>query len=253
MVEKKKWFEVEIPSVGQKIKLFAFNIGELDGRFVKLDLTRILRGKSIEAVVKIKVDKERAVGDIIKMSLLGFYIRRMMRTNVSYVEDSFSTDANDSILRIKPFMITRKKVTRAVRNALRIAAKKYIEDFVKERDSEKIFSDIVGGRLGKELSLKLKKIYPLALCEIREIHIEKFKEGVIVEKIKEAAAEKPQREKTQIEEIEEEQARKQKENEEKKDEIKEEKKEVKEEKKEVKEEKKEVKEEKKEVKEEKKE
>ena len=38
-------------------------------------------------------------------------------------------------------------------------------------DYEEIFSDLLSGKFQKTLSLKLKKIYPLSLCEIKDIYI----------------------------------------------------------------------------------
>ena len=180
--DKKKFFEVEIPALRQKLKLLAYSIEQIDNKNIKLDLTRMLRGQSMEALVKVKVKDAKAEGKILKLSVLGFFIRRMMRKSISYVEDSFSAESLDSQLKLKPFLITRKKVTRAVRNALRVECKSYLSDYIKDKDSESIFSDIISGRLQKSLSLKLKKVYPLALCEIREIKIEKEKQ-VEVEKV----------------------------------------------------------------------
>jgi len=188
--EKKKFFDVKIPEIQTKIKLLAYQIEQINNRNVKLDLTRMLRGQSMEALIKISVKDGKATGEIRKISVLGYYIRRMMRTSISYVEDSFSAESSDAILRIKPFLITRKKVTRAVRKALRNEAKRFITEEIKNKTTEEIFSEIIGTRFQKTLSLKLKKIYPLALCEIREIKIEKDKEKVQVEKVKETNVEK---------------------------------------------------------------
>lgn len=186
--ERKKFFEVEIPLIRTKIKLMAHEISQLNNRNVKLDLTRMLRGQSMEALIKIIVEENKARGKIARLTVLGFSIRRMMRKSISYVEDSFSAESLDSFLRIKPFLITRKKVTRAVRTALRNEANKYLKEYAKENSTEKIFSDIINNQLQRALSLKMKKIYPLALCEIREIKIEKEKEGVKLEKLKEDMA-----------------------------------------------------------------
>ncbi len=176
MIEKKKFFEVEIPNLNLKIKALAGNLSSLNNRTIKLDLTRILRGKSLEATIQVKAEKEKAVGSIKKLSLLGFYIRRAMRKSISYVEDSFSVVTEKGSLKIKPFMITRKKVSRAVRKALRQGSKEFLVDYVKKLTPEQIFSDIISGKLQKSLSLKMKKIYPLAFCEIREIKLETEKE-----------------------------------------------------------------------------
>jgi len=184
MAEKKKFFDVELPLIKGKIKLLALDIGQLNGRIVKIDMTRSLRGKGLEIIFKVKVKGEKAIGEVIKAYLMQFYIRRMMRKAVSYIEDSFSVESENSILQIKPFLITRNKVIRRVRRALREAAKKYIEEYVQEKNTEEIFSDILSNKFQKTLSLKLKKIYPLALCEIRQIILQKKKEKIKEEKVK---------------------------------------------------------------------
>jgi len=187
--KKKKFWEVEIPLTNTRLDLLAYNIQDLDSKSIKLDLTRQLRGKSIEVMFKIKVEKEKAAAYPKKLTLLPFFIRRMLRKNISYVEDSFSADCSDGTLRIKPFLITRKRVSRAVRKTLREAAREWILEYIKTKNHEAIFSDIIGNRLQKPLSLKLKKIYPLALCEIRMLKIEQLREqeklDIKVEKVKE--------------------------------------------------------------------
>jgi len=191
---KKRFFEVDVPLTNSSLELFAYSVENLKDRTIKLDLTRQLRGKSIEIVFKIKVEKEKAIAEPTKLTLLPFFIKRMLRKSVSYIEDSFSAECKDAIIRIKPLLITRKKVSRAVRKALRDEAKNWIIDYVKNKSCKEIFSDIIGNRLQKPLSLKLKKIYPLALCEIRMLRIEKEKQQeklkISVEKVKKKSEKK---------------------------------------------------------------
>jgi len=173
---RKKFHEIEIPELKTKVKAYASNLESLNNKTIKLDLTRLLRGKSLEATIKIKIEKDKAIGSIIKLSLLNFYIRRAMRKSTSYVEDSFLTEAKDVIVKIKPFLITRKKVSRAVRKTLRETSKEFLINYLKSKKIEEVFYDITSNKLQKTLSLKLKKIYPLALCEIKQISIEKNKQ-----------------------------------------------------------------------------
>lgn len=193
-VKKKKFFEVEIPLMKSKQELLAYSIGDLNDKTIKLDLTRELRGKSIEIVFKIKLDKDKLIASPIKLTLLPFFIRRMLRKNISYVEDSFSTECENAQIRVKPFLITRKKVSRAVRKALRNEAKTWLQDYLKNKSNEAIFSEAISNKLQKSLSMHLKKIYPLALCEIRVLNIEKLREQekleVEVEKIEKKLVEK---------------------------------------------------------------
>lgn len=175
--KKKGFYEVEAPMTAQKIHLYGSSLEEFDGRVITLDLTRSLRGRSLELKMKVNLINGKLKATPIITTLVGSYIRRMMRRGADYVEDSFKIDCRDSISKIKPFLVTRNRVSRAVRNALRINAKKYIEGHVKIRTAKEIFSDIITGKLQKGMSVKLKKIYPLALCEIRIFEVVKEKEG----------------------------------------------------------------------------
>ncbi len=164
---KKKFFDVEIPIIGRPTQLQAYEIPELEGRYIKYDLTRLLKGKSIILTLKVKVNGNEATSTPKKIVLMPYFLRRMMRKGTNYVEDSFSAECKDANLKIKPFLITRRKVSRAVRNALRIKAKEELINYVKDKNAEELFDEILKNQVQKTLSSKLKKIYPLALCELR--------------------------------------------------------------------------------------
>ena len=170
---KKKFFDVEIPIIRRETQLQAYELKDLDGKLIKYDLTRILKGKSLLLQLKVKVEGEKAISIPRELKLLPYYLRRMMRKGTNYVEDSFSTNCKNAQIKIKPFLITRRKVSKAVRKALREKAKEELIKYVKTKDSEEIFEDVLKNQLQKDLSLKLKKIYPLSLCEIRILKVEK--------------------------------------------------------------------------------
>ncbi len=173
MALKKKIFEIEIPLLGSSTNAGAINIQELDNRTVKIDLTRQLRGKSMEAVFVVSVRDNKAYAHCIGMTLLPFYIRRAMRKGISYVEDSFVCHTKDNVLRVKPFLITRREVYRSIRKSLRNNCREFIMAFCSDKGSEEVFDALISGGLQRELSMKLKKIYPLSFCEIRVCKFEK--------------------------------------------------------------------------------
>lgn len=175
--KRKKFIDVNIPLINKETQLYAYDVKDLDGRFIKYDLTRMLRGKSVLLRLEIKVEKDTAIAIPIEMRVLPYFLRRMMRKGTNYVEDSFSTKCKDARVRIKPFLITRKKVSRAVRKALREKAREELIDYMKDRKTETVFEEIFRNQLQKTLSLKLKKIYPLSLCEIRIFKVEEFLES----------------------------------------------------------------------------
>ena len=170
---KKKFFDVEIPIINRETQLQAYELKELDKKLIKYDLTRLLKGKSVLLQLRVRVEKDTATSIPLEMKLLPYYLRRMMRKGTNYVEDSFSVECKDAKIRIKPFMITRRKVSRAVRKALREKAKEELINYVKDKGFEKIFEDTLKNSLQRNLSMVLKKIYPLSLCEIRILKVEK--------------------------------------------------------------------------------
>ncbi|MFA6022974.1 MAG: hypothetical protein WC781_02715 [Candidatus Pacearchaeota archaeon] len=175
-IEKKKFLSVKIPLINKEIELLGLSVEDFEGRFVKFDMTSDLRGKSLELRTKVKVSDGKAEANVLEAYLLGYYIRRMMRKGTDYVEDSFLVQCKDHQVRIKPFLITRKRVSRQIRSALREIAKKEIIEYVKDKTFENLVLDMINNKIQKELNIKLKKIYPLGLCEIRFIGIEDSKE-----------------------------------------------------------------------------
>ncbi len=171
--KKQKFFDVELPILNKQTQLYAFDIDELKGRTVTYDLTRLLRGKSVLLKLDVTVDSERATANPKEYVLLPSFLRRTVRKGASWVEDSFITNAKDGKVRIKLFLITRKKVSREVRKALREKAREETMNYIKEKTTAQLFEDLLQGRIQKPLSLRLKKIYPLSLCEIRFLSVEK--------------------------------------------------------------------------------
>lgn len=170
---KKRFFDVEIPSIRKETQLQAYEIEELEGKLMIYDLTRILRGKNMILQLRVKIKDGEAVALPIQAKLLSSFLKRMVRKGTNYVEDSFSTNCKDAKIRIKPFLVTRRKVSRAIRKSLREKAREDLINYVKEKSAEIIFDEILKNQMQKELSLKLKKIYPLSVCEIRVLKVEK--------------------------------------------------------------------------------
>lgn len=164
---KKEFFEIKAPLTSSRIALYASSMEELEGRVVLLDLTRTLRGKNAELRLKVVKNNDEMVAEPISLILAGSYIRRMMRKGTDYVEDSFVSDCKDGAVVVKPFMITRKRVSREVRKAIRKTSREFLEGYLRIRSGREIFTELMSNKIQRELSLKLKKVYPLALCEIR--------------------------------------------------------------------------------------
>lgn len=213
ITKRRKFIDVEVPIIRSKIELIGNSVEDVENRTIKLDLTRQLKGKSVEAIVKVKLENKKPVAHPEKIKLMSYFIRRMIRKRISYVEDSFECPSQESMILIKPFLITRKRVSRAVRKTLRNKCNNWISDYIAERKDSEIFNDILSNRMQKPLSLALKKTYPLSLCEIRTLEIKRQLRPEEVPKIKPKPVEEKKKETIeegidQLAEIEEERIKK---------------------------------------------
>ena len=170
---KKSFFEVATPLTSAKIQLYASAKEDLENKTIKLDLTKTLRGKSLELKMRIKINEGSLEAHPEEITLVTAHIGRIIRNSTDYCEDSFQAETRDYMTRVKPFLLTRKRVSRTVLNLLRENTKKFLLTYLKTRTANEIFQEIITNKLQKQLSQKLKKIYPLAACEIRVFRIEK--------------------------------------------------------------------------------
>ena len=202
---KKSFYEVATPLTSSKVHLYGTGVESFDGKTVKIDLTRSLKGKSFELRLRVLLREGKLESEPMSLNLAGSYIRKIFRNGIDYVEDSFEAECRDCIARVKPFLMTRRRVSRKVCRALRNDAKSYLSGYLKARTSNEIFSEIMSNKLQKQLFTVLKKVYPLALCEIRVFEIESKKAFEnAAEKVAEKIVEKETAPKAEVSEVKEE-------------------------------------------------
>ena len=198
MAERKKYIEVQIPILNSTEKVLG-TPENLNNKTIKLDLTRQLRGKGLTIKLRIFNQEGTLIAIPNNIELSTSYIRRMMRKRANYVEDSFKTKCADIRATIKPFLITRKKVSRIVRKNLRNTTKEFITEYLKEKDYNEICHEILSGTLQKTMLPKLKKIYPLSFCEIRKFGTKELEKINIKKASKTTVSPEPEIEETQEE------------------------------------------------------
>ncbi|MBP7708325.1 hypothetical protein KA107_01460 [Candidatus Pacearchaeota archaeon] len=205
MAVKKKFIEVEIPILGESLSVLGTE-ETLEGKTIKLDLSRKLRGRGVEIVLVIYNKEGKLVAYPKNLTLMRSYVQRMMRKRISYVEDSFQTTCKDIKITLKPFLITRKKVSRAIRNNLRKTAKEVILEYVKDKTYLEVVSAVLSNNMQRDIHPKLKKVYPLSMCEIRILETSELAKADLTLKAKAAqqdlSSTGKEAELTQAEEIE---------------------------------------------------
>lgn len=166
MAERKKYIEVQVPILDSSMRVLG-TAESLHDKTIKLDLTRQLRGKGLTIKLRIFNQEGNLIAFPNNMELSTSYIRRMMRKRTDYVEDSFQARCLDIKVTVKPLLITRKKVSRAVRKNLRNTAREFILGYLKEKNYIEVCNEILDGTLQKTMLPKLKKVYPLSFSDIR--------------------------------------------------------------------------------------
>jgi len=199
MAERKKYIEVQVPILNTTTRVLG-TPENLHNKTIKMDLTRQLRGKGLTIKLRILNQEGNLIAIPNNLELSTSYIKRMMRKRVDYVEDSFLVKCADIRATIKPFLITRKKVSRIVRKNLRNTAKEFIIEYAKERDYNELCNEILSGTFQKTMLPKLKKVYPLSFCEIRKFETKEL-EKIDIEKASQITIE-PEIETTETQEEE---------------------------------------------------
>ncbi|RMD67752.1 hypothetical protein D6817_00565 [Candidatus Pacearchaeota archaeon] len=174
---KKVFYEVHAPLTSERVELLSDDPEKLVGRKVLLDLTKSLRGKNLELRLLVQKEGEKLVGVPVEVRLVQGYVKKAVRKGTDYSEDSFVCECRDKRVRIKPLLVTRSRVSRAVLRALRNKAREFLTGYVKTKTAEELVKEIIANRLQRQMLPKLKKIYPLSVCEVRVFKVVGEKSG----------------------------------------------------------------------------
>ena len=166
MAERRKYIDVKIPLLDSTMRVLG-TPEQLHQKTIKLDLARKLRGKGVVITFSIVNQEGNLIAVPKKIEIVKAYVRKVVRKRADYVEDSFVARCEDIKAVVKPLLVTRKKVSRAVRKNLRNTAREFLLEYLKERTYNEICEELMKGTLQKTLLPKLKKVYPLSFCDLR--------------------------------------------------------------------------------------
>ncbi len=199
---KKRFFDVDIPIIRKETNLIAFEASELEGRNIRYDLTRMLKGKNVILSLVIEKSKENEKEFVAvprKIEMIHSTLARMVRRGTDYIEDSFRVNCRDAVVTVKPFLISRRKIHNSIKRSLRNKAKEEITAYFADKTYNELFEELIRNQLQKPMSLKLKKIYPLSAFEIRILKVEKVLENSKAKKEEKKTSEEAKSEKEEVE------------------------------------------------------
>lgn len=189
--KKKRWYQIVGPRLFKEAVLgetYVDDLGSMLGKTLKINLMGLTNDMKQQNVnIKFQISEirgDKACTNVIGYEVIPATIRRLIRRGKKRMDISFACETSDKVkIRIKPLLITKKTMKSSVNSALRKSITEYLTQNIKKMNYENLVSNLVAHRLQLSLRDHIKKIYPLRICEIREMLI--VKEVAPEEKIKE--------------------------------------------------------------------
>jgi len=177
----KRKFPVEFVSpeyLGSK-KLGSSTVTDLNsliGKTTKINLMYITgntRNQNITLIFRVdEVSAGLAKTQVKSYNHIPYYLRRFVKAGSDLCEDSFVCTSKDGIeVRIKPFIITKVKVSSMVLSTLRIKTKEIITEEISKRTYDDFISAVIAGKEQNVYKNELKKITPIKLFEFKKVEL----------------------------------------------------------------------------------
>ncbi|MEM4246857.1 MAG: hypothetical protein QXR48_03230 [Candidatus Woesearchaeota archaeon] len=186
LVKKKSWLPIIAPGLfnNQQIgEMYISEDADPKGRKVTASLT-VLTGdpqrQNIHVSFEItKEENKQLLTKVVGYSIIPAAVRKMMRRSRERIDDSFVVKTKDNIaVRIKPVLITRGRTTGGVLKEMRSQMRTFIARAITGMSFVDFIKELVAHKFQKQLQDSLRKIYPLQVCELRDVHIETSEKGL---------------------------------------------------------------------------
>mgnify|MGYP001610405667 CR=1 FL=1 len=156
--------------------------GELLGRHLHLNLMTLLndpKKQSITVHFAIREMKgDVGVASLVRYQLNSSFLKRLVRKTANKLEESYLLNTKDGHhCRIKPVLFTRYRVNNSTLTTLRKKAQEHLHQIFQQSSLSELFSLIISNKLQMELKAALKKVYPVASCEVKSFYTESVSTG----------------------------------------------------------------------------
>lgn len=185
----KRWYTIRAPRYPWDFKQIGETIGESDehimGRIYEMTLQEF-NGDFTKMHIILRFRVTEVVGRDALTTFIGHHhqtdhTRRQIRRYRGKVDDVVDVVSTDGYLvRLKPLIITQRRVQTSVKQAMRAKAAEVIRAFSSKNTFSKIQESILGGELEGEILNAVKPIYPVKSVAIHKSQL--LQEGVVNEK-----------------------------------------------------------------------
>jgi small subunit ribosomal protein S3Ae len=189
---KKRWIQILAPKVFNNVVVGEISTVEIEsvlGRTMKANLftlTNEMRQQGTE--INLLLDK--AEGDSIRSKIIGLKmlpnsIKRKVRKGKTRIDQTLKAISKDEqAVVVKVIVITRNRIKGGVHTAIQNEIKQFMVKKITKNDYDAFSTECVTGSISKEMRSRLKKKYPLKICDIREFKLLRFIKAADLKKIK---------------------------------------------------------------------
>ena len=135
-------------------------------------LTNDMKKQNVKIHFKVhQIQDDKAYTEIVGMNMVEAFLKRVVKRARNRLDDSFEITTKDNIkIRIKPLIITKNETKGSILAALHAKSREFFTSAIKESTYEQVVGYMLTNELQKKLRDNLKKIYPVAVSEIRALY-----------------------------------------------------------------------------------
>ncbi len=181
-IKKKVWVKLVAPPAFGKADLGEASVEDprqAIGKTVTANLMTLTRdpkkqGINVRFIVR-KMHESHAETIFNRYRLMPASIKRMVRRNKNRLDHSFKCKTSDGVLLIlKPIVLTMNKCNRSVIQALRKKVVSFLFYNVGKKTFDQFVQELITAKIQISLKRSLSKLYPVAICELREAIVSSY-------------------------------------------------------------------------------
>lgn len=181
--KKKRWYNIFAPKLLKGILIgetFLSDPKLILGKTIKVNLmtlTNDVKKQNINVkFILNQVQGEKALTQLIGYEVIPSSIKRLVRKGEKRVDSSFVCETSDKKkVRIKPLFLIKTTTKSSIESALRKQTLNFLTKTIKKLDYDTLTNNLIFHKLQSSLRDELKIIYPLKICEIRQMILEREK------------------------------------------------------------------------------
>jgi ribosomal protein S3AE len=179
VVKKKRWVPLIAPKLFNERQIGEMHVEEPKnavGRKLSVSMATIT-GEPQKQNIMAKFLITSFAGEKLMTEIIGYRLntaatKRLMRRNRSKIDDSIVyKTADDKKVRVKPLIVTRGRAQGGTKSALRKQLNDFLAKNIAKMPFEQLMKDIINKKFQRSISDALKKTYPVAGSEIRNIEL----------------------------------------------------------------------------------